>query len=81
MANMVRPAGTVRTDTMERMEAEGKIKISDFKIINQMKDNFPFVHSTPLYPEWPIAAAAHFKKRNFHEKKTTEGTEKLNFAG
>ena len=27
-------AGTVRTDTLERMTAEGKIDIKDFKIIN-----------------------------------------------
>lgn len=54
-------AGTVRSDTLERMQGEGKIKMSDFKIINQVKDDFPFVHSTPLYPEWPIAAAAHVK--------------------
>lgn len=49
-------AGTVRTDTMERMEDEGKIKISDFKIINEKNDNFPFRRSTILYPEWPMAA-------------------------
>jgi|GEM_PF-1284543 len=51
--------GTVRTDTLERMVAEGKIKIEDFKIINQQKDSqgrFPFLVSTPLYPEWPFAA-------------------------
>ncbi|MFZ5776404.1 MAG: phosphate/phosphite/phosphonate ABC transporter substrate-binding protein [Thermodesulfobacteriota bacterium] len=54
-------AGTVRSDTLERMQAEGKIKMSDFKIINQAKDDFPFVHSTPLYPEWPMAAAGHVK--------------------
>ena len=51
-------AGTVRTDTLERMAAEGKIKLRDFKIINQQQDpkgKFPFVHSTPLYPEWPFA--------------------------
>lgn len=51
-------AGTVRTDTLERMAAEGKIKLKDFKIINQQQDStgkFPFVHSTPLYPEWPFA--------------------------
>lgn len=54
-------AGTVRSDTLERMQAEGKIKMSDFKIINQVKDDFPFVHSTPLYPEWPMAATAHVK--------------------
>ncbi len=49
-------AGTVRTDTLERMTAEGKIKMADFKIIHQVKDSFPFVHSTRLYPEWPMAA-------------------------
>ena len=53
-------AGTVRTDTLERMAAEGKIQLKDFKIINQQQDpdgKFPFVHSTPLYPEWPFAVA------------------------
>jgi phosphate/phosphite/phosphonate ABC transporter binding protein len=54
-------AGTVRSDTLERMQAEGKIAMRDFKIINQIKDDFPFAHSTPLYPEWPIAAVAHVK--------------------
>ncbi len=49
-------AGTVRTDTLERMEAEGKVSLADFRIINQLKDDFPFVHSTQLYPEWPMAA-------------------------
>lgn len=52
-------AGTVRTDTLEAMEKEGKISMSEFKIINQVKDSFPFVHSTELYPEWPMAAAKH----------------------
>ncbi len=52
-------AGTVRTDVMEAMEKEGKISMSEFKIINQVKDSFPFVHSTELYPEWPMAAAKH----------------------
>lgn len=51
-------AGTVRTDNLEQMAAEGKIKLEDFKVINQQQDpsgQFPFVHSTPLYPEWPFA--------------------------
>jgi phosphate/phosphite/phosphonate ABC transporter binding protein len=52
-------AGTVRSDTLEAMEKEGKISLADFKIINQIKDGFPFVHSTELYPEWPMAAAKH----------------------
>lgn len=49
-------AGTVRTDTLERMEAGGIVDLADFKIINK-KDHagFPFVCSTTLYPEWPLA--------------------------
>lgn len=48
--------GTVRSDTIERMQTEGKIKMSDFKIINEISDSFAFVHSTELYPEWPFIA-------------------------
>ncbi len=55
-------AGTVRTDTLERMQDEGTIKISEFTIINEQKDSFPFVRSTKLYPEWPIAALGHADK-------------------
>ncbi len=49
-------AGTVRTDTLERMAAAGAIAMEDFKIIGK-KDypDFPFVCSTELYPEWPLA--------------------------
>ncbi len=48
--------GTVRSDTLERMAAEGKISMDSFKIINEINDGFQFVHSTRLYPEWPMAA-------------------------
>lgn len=49
-------AGTVRTDTMERMAAEGLIDMEEFKIIGLKKHvDFPFVCSTALYPEWPLA--------------------------
>lgn len=48
--------GTVRSDTIERMADEGKINMADLRIINQQDDDFPFVHSTQLYPEWPLAA-------------------------
>jgi len=48
--------GTVRTDTLERMQLEGKINIDDFKIINQQHyPEFPLHISTALYPEWPLA--------------------------
>ena len=48
--------GTVRTDTLERMSAEGMIDMDEFKIINKKApDGFPFVVSSTLYPEWPLA--------------------------
>jgi len=49
-------AGTVRSDTLERMEAEGKIRMDAFRIINPVNDGFLFAHSTRLYPEWPFVA-------------------------
>ena len=53
-------AGTVRTDTLERMVAEGKIDLCEFYIINQQETaDFTFVHSTRLYPEWPLAKLEH----------------------
>ncbi|MBC8316659.1 MAG: PhnD/SsuA/transferrin family substrate-binding protein [Desulfobulbaceae bacterium] len=49
--------GTVRSDTLERMAAEGKIKLEMLRILHPQKvDQFPFMISTDLYPEWPIAA-------------------------
>jgi len=52
--------GMVRTDTLERMAAEGKIDLEAFHIINQQeREDFPFVHSTRLYPEWPFAKVKH----------------------
>jgi two-component system sensor histidine kinase TtrS len=49
-------AGTVRTDVLERMAVEGQIRLQDFRILNTQKaDDFPFAHSTRLYPEWAFA--------------------------
>jgi twitching motility protein PilJ len=54
--NGVVDAGTVRTDTLERMAAAGTIELSEFKILSSKKhEGFPFVCSTALYPEWPLA--------------------------
>jgi len=49
--------GIVRTDQLERMEAEGKIDLRYFRILNN-KDikGFPFFLSTTLYPEWPFVS-------------------------
>ena len=51
-------AGTVRTDTLERMQLEGKIQLDDFFIFHEHgggEVHLPFVHSTKEYPEWPMA--------------------------
>lgn len=49
-------AGTVRTETLERMAAEGKIRLSDYFVLNQRRvEGFPLLLSTALYPEWPLA--------------------------
>lgn len=51
-------AGTVRTDTLERMAAAGSIRLDEFRILNEQHiAGFPFRLSTQLYPEWPMAAA------------------------
>ncbi|HOI83111.1 MAG TPA: PhnD/SsuA/transferrin family substrate-binding protein, partial [Campylobacterales bacterium] len=53
-------AGTVRTDTLERMAASGKIKMDDFTILGQKNySNFFYIASTKLYPEWPFAKTKH----------------------
>ncbi|MEL6439320.1 MAG: PhnD/SsuA/transferrin family substrate-binding protein [Cyanobacteria bacterium J06621_8] len=58
VANGEVEAGTIRTDALERAVQRGEARLSDFKIINaQETPGFPFVHSTPLYPEWPFASA------------------------
>jgi phosphate/phosphite/phosphonate ABC transporter binding protein len=59
VADKMIEVGTVRTDTLERMAEDGKINMDDFRIINKVEDDFPFVHSTVLYPEWPFAALSH----------------------
>jgi len=53
-------AGTFRSESLERMEREGKINLSDFRVLNQQPmDEYPVLHSTPLYPTWPFAKLKH----------------------
>lgn len=52
--------GTVRTDIIERMAANGEIDINEIKIINsQVRPEFPFALSTRVYPEWPFSKVEH----------------------
>lgn len=53
-------AGAVRTGVLESMAAEGKINLSDFRILNpQVREDFPQLLSTRLYPEWALAKTKH----------------------
>ncbi|CAB9502908.1 activated protein kinase catalytic subunit alpha-1 [Seminavis robusta] len=62
--------GFVRTDTIERTkDANGNTLDPDlFKVIEPkifvLDDGnlFPFLHSTDIYPEWPVAALTHVNK-------------------
>ncbi len=49
-------AGTVRTDTIERMSQEELVDPSVCRVLSPKKyPDFPFKVSTALYPEWPFA--------------------------
>ena len=53
-------SGTIRTDTLERLVNEGKIKLSDIKVINvKSHKGFPYLVSTQLYPESPFSKLKH----------------------
>jgi len=52
-------AGVCRTDTLERLAGRGDIDLKEIALItgkNEQYPRFPFLLSTPLYPEWPFAA-------------------------
>lgn len=53
-------AGCVRTDVLERMANRGEIQMQAFKVLEpRSTKEIEFVHSTRLYPEWPIAKLSH----------------------
>ena len=53
-------AGFVRTGQVEQMALEGKLALERIKVIHRQKlPEFPFMASTTLYPEWPVAVMPH----------------------
>ncbi len=53
-------AGTVRTDILERMAEAGQLNPQSVRILHPQNDpEFPFAHSTRLYPEWPFSKVSH----------------------
>lgn len=55
-------AGFVRSDLLERMVREGKTKMEYFTVVDQVKDDYPFVHSTELYPDWFLLAGPNVNR-------------------
>jgi len=52
----------VRSDTLEQMAAEWRIRLEEFRILHEQSgqgDRLPFLHSTRVYPEWPLAKLRH----------------------
>lgn len=53
-------AGTMRAETFELLARDGIIRKQDYRILNPQKsDDYPTLHTTRLYPSWPIAKARH----------------------
>jgi len=53
-------AGFVRSDLVESMAAAGKLDLSKLRVIGaRQTPNFPYWHSTQLYPHWAFAKLDH----------------------
>ena len=52
--------GTVRTGILENMALNGKVNLDEVRILGgRSVDEFQFLLSTRLYPEWPLAKLKH----------------------
>jgi two-component system sensor histidine kinase/response regulator len=64
-------AGTIPTDTLERMASEEKIKLDDFFILHDHPDKgkeLAHLHSTRSYPEWPRSNIRRIRLRSHLSK-------------
>lgn len=53
-------AGFVRSDLMESMASKGKLDLDSLRVLGaRTTPNFPYRHSTQLYPHWPFARLDH----------------------
>ncbi|MDD5051163.1 MAG: diguanylate cyclase [Sulfuricurvum sp.] len=57
--------GFVRTDVLEMMAQKREIDLNQLKLINAKKNTseFPYLLSTSLYPEWPLAQMPNTSKK------------------
>ena len=54
--------GFIRTGIIESQISMGKLNVDDIKIINsQNMPHYPYILSTRLYPEWPVAILPNMK--------------------
>ncbi len=56
--------GTVRTNTLEQLSAEGKINMQDYFVFPRLHDSqlqTPYLCTTREYPDWPMAKAKETK--------------------
>ena len=52
--------GFVRTGVLERWERRGDPRRSGLEVVGPIEvDGFPYVTSTPVYPEWPVVLMPH----------------------
>lgn len=59
--------GTFRTDSLEQLVKYQNFDLSKIKILNQQNTKgFPFLLSTALYPEWPMAKLPNTSKEVAH---------------
>jgi diguanylate cyclase (GGDEF)-like protein/PAS domain S-box-containing protein len=53
-------AGFVRSDLIESMAAAGKLDLNSVRVLGaRTTPNYPYRHSTQLYPHWPFARLDH----------------------
>ncbi|SFP80115.1 diguanylate cyclase domain-containing protein [Hydrogenimonas thermophila] len=56
--------GIIRTGILEELISKNKINLNDIRVLNQHKyEDFPYICSTKLYPEWAFA-----KTKNVNDK-------------
>jgi len=56
-------AGAVRTGVLEQLTREGKLDLSEIRVLNRRKESdFPFLLSSELYPEFAFLGTGHVSR-------------------
>ncbi|MEY2634057.1 MAG: hypothetical protein RIR00_2711, partial [Pseudomonadota bacterium] len=49
-------AGFIRADLLESLAAQGRLRLDQIRLLDSRQTpGYPYLHSTRLYPEWPLA--------------------------